>query len=295
MIRKYKSIEGGKKILDTYDLLLKTWEVPLQEEDIETAFGRTHLILAGDPQAEPLLLFHGVGDDSAFMWRYNAQTLARHFRIIAVDTIGGPGKSEPNQHYFTDFEQSHWIDDILAAKGYKKVNLAGVSNGAYLVQLYAARRPEKVRKAVCMAGGIAVKGQKGPLLKMMKIFLPEALFPTEKNIKKLAAKLTYHPEVLIADPLNRQHWFSLLKYFNTRCMMAHKIEGFDDGEIAIIREKARFLIGSSDRLAYSPESLALLDRYRLSYRIVEQAGHAVNHEQPEIVHRELLAHLADKA
>jgi pimeloyl-ACP methyl ester carboxylesterase len=74
-------------------------------------------------------------------------------------------------------------------------------------------------------------------------------------------------------------------------MMAHKIEGFDDDEIAIIRGKARFLIGSSDRLAYSPESLALLDQYQLSYRIVEQAGHAINHEQPDVIHQEIINHL----
>lgn len=291
MIRKFKSPEGGKQILDTYDLLLKTWGIPVQEEDIETTFGRTHLVVAGDPLAEPLLLFHGVGDDSAFMWRYNAQTLAQHFLIIAVDTIGGPGKSEPNQRYFTDFEQTRWIDDILAAKGYEKVHLAGVSNGAYLVQRYTARRPQNVGKAVCMAGSIAVKGQKAPLLKMMRLFLPEALFPTEKNMKKLVAKLTFSPEALISDQLNMQHWLALLKYFNNRCMMAHKIEGFDDDEITIIRGKARFLIGSSDRLAYSTESLALLDRYQLSYRIVEQAGHAINHEKPEVIHQEIIDHL----
>ena len=77
-------------------------------------------------------------------------------------------------------------------------------------------------------------------------------------------------------------------------MMAHKITGFNDDEIAIIREKALFLIGSSDRLAYNPESLALLDRYQINYRIIERAGHAINHEQPEIIHQEMISHLLSR-
>ena len=290
-MRKYKNASGGRLILETYDLLLQTWGVSFQEEDIDTTFGRTHLVMAGDPQAPPLLLFHGVGDDSAFMWRYNAYELARHFHVYAIDTIGGPGKSEPNQQYFAAFDPVIWLDDVLAAKKLNQVYLAGVSNGAYLVQRYIVNRPHNVIRAVCLAGGIAVKGHKGPMLKMMLLFLPEALFPSEKNMKKLVVKLTASPEKLISDPLNMRHWHALLKYFNNRYMMAHKPAGFTDAEIAVIKEKALFLIGSSDRLVYSSESLALLDQYQLNCRIIEGAGHAVNHEQPDVVHQEMLGHL----
>jgi len=291
MISKYKSAAGGKLILETYDQLIHAWNVPVSEEDTDTAFGRTHLVTAGDLAGPPLLLFHGVGDDSAMMWLFNAQALAARFRIIAVDTLGGPGKSEPNAAYFQHFDQALWIDDILRAKNLDKVYIAGVSNGAYLTQLYTAKRPDRVIKAVCMSGSIAVKGQKSPLFRMMKVFLPEALFPSEKNARKLLNKLCGNPAALSDNPLLMQHWLYLLKYFNTRCMMVHKITGFDDGEIALIRRKTRLLIGACDRLSYGTESLALLDRYQMNYHIVDQAGHALNQEQPALVHQEIFSYM----
>lgn len=41
-------------------------------------------------------------------------------------------------------------------------------------------RPEKVIKAVCMSGSISEDGDSHPMKTMMKVFLPEALFPTRK-------------------------------------------------------------------------------------------------------------------
>lgn len=85
--------------------------------DIDTTYGTTHVIACGNEDNPPLVLFHGVGDDSALMWNYNAKFLSEHYRIYAVDTIGGPGKSVPS-----------------------------VSHGGYLAQLYALHRLERVKK-----------------------------------------------------------------------------------------------------------------------------------------------------
>jgi len=74
-------------------------------------------------------------------------------------------------------------------------------------------------------------------------------------------------------------------------MMQHGVVGFDDAEIARIRTRTRFLIGRSDRLANAPGSVELLDRYRMNYRLIDQAGHALNHEQPAIVHAEMIGFL----
>jgi len=291
MVRKYKNSKGGQEILASYDRLVAAWGIPVSEKDLPTPYGTTHVLLAGAPEKPPLLLFHGVGDDSALMWLINAKPLAEHFHLFAVDTIGGPGKSEPNEAYFNHFDQVVWIDSILDALHLPQVNVAGVSNGAYLTQLYTAKRPERVRKAVCMAGGLAVQGQKSPIWRMMKVFLPEALFPTEKNARKLMCKLCANPDALFRHEELMRHWLLLLKYFNNASMMQHKVTGFNDAEIDGIRDRTRFLIGSGDRLGNAAGSTDLLDRYRMNYRLVEQAGHALNHEQPALVEAEIIRHL----
>ena len=67
---------------------------------IPTTYGDTHIITAGSPDQPPLLLLHGTGDNAAMMWIYNMEELSRSFYVIAVDNIGGSGKSEPSSIKF---------------------------------------------------------------------------------------------------------------------------------------------------------------------------------------------------
>jgi len=85
----FKSAIAQQNILDSYDRLLKMWDVDIEETDIPTTYGTTHIITCGDKTNPPLILFHGVGDNSALMWLYNARELSQHFWVFAVDTIGG--------------------------------------------------------------------------------------------------------------------------------------------------------------------------------------------------------------
>jgi pimeloyl-ACP methyl ester carboxylesterase len=296
MVGKYKSEAGGKRLLETYDLLLRAWGVEVAEEDVATPYGSTHLVTAGDPVNPPLVLFHGVGDDAALMWLLNAKALAERFRLVAVDTMGGPGKSMPNEEYFKGIDQVRWIDAVLDAKGLDTAYLAGVSMGAYLTQLYTAKRPERVIRSVCMAGSVAVQGSRGAtFIRMMKVFLPEALFPNEKNARKLLNKMCGSPHALdgaIAHtPVVMEHWLCLMKHFNNRHMFYHRNTGLTDAEIAVARGKSRILLGACDRLAQGSEAYELLKKYDMNHRIVENAGHALNMEMPELVNEEIVGFL----
>ena len=164
----YRSKRAEQKIISTYDLLLDAWDVEKEERDVPGTYGTTHVILCGNESDPPLVLFHGVGDDSALMWLYNAGALAKRFRLYIFDTIGGPGKSRMGERYGKDFDDLRWIDEVLDAFSLDAVFMAGVSNGAYLTQYYGANRPGRVSKIVCMAGSVTV-GNESPLRTMMKI------------------------------------------------------------------------------------------------------------------------------
>lgn len=101
------------------------------------------MIIVGDCQKPPLLLFHGTADNSAMMWIYNIKELSQKFYIIAVDAIGGSGKSEPNEEYFKSFNQVIWIDDILDSLGIHTTNICGVSYGAYLSYLLCIKETQQ--------------------------------------------------------------------------------------------------------------------------------------------------------
>jgi pimeloyl-ACP methyl ester carboxylesterase len=295
MVKVYKSEKGKSEILKTYDVLLGNWGIDFEEFNIETRYGITHVITAGDEGNPPLVLFHGVGDDSAMMWIKNAKVLADSFRIYAIDTIGGPGKSVPNDDYGKDFELCLWIDDILDELKLDKVSIAGVSNGAYITQAYGSRRPERTDKIVCMAGGLAA-GDKNPglleMIKTMKVFFPEALFPSDKSMRKLVQKLCgENAESLLEDIYIMEHWNALLKHFNQMAMGYHKLNLLNQYEVENIKNRCIFIIGDKDPIAYSQKAIDLFIENEMQYKVFKNAGHAINHEIPDIINSILVEFL----
>ena len=288
-MKKYRNEKAGKVILETYDRLLAAWACDTRERDVATSYGTTHVIECGKEDAPSLVLFHGVGDDSALMWIFNAAELGKHFHLYAIDTIGGPGKSVPNEYYNRDFDDIRWIDETLDGLGIRKAFFAGVSNGGYLVQYYTLRRPERVRKGISISCTVSTGGKKKSMMGMMMIFLPEALFPTDKNIDKLLRKLSGKNYAVFTE--NRdimEHYKYLLKGFNNMAMGYHKVIGFTPEEVDSIRDRVVYLVGTEDPF----EKLggrAMLQENRMNAVFYEGAGHGLNHELADEINRKIIS------
>ena len=185
IINAFKSNKKRDKVIKSYMLLLEQWGVPVEEKTVFGEYGSTYINVAGDKANPPLLLFHGVGDNSALMWIFNAKQLSKYFRIYAIDALGGAGRSVSNINYATGFDTLKWLKSILDELKIDKAYAAGVSYGSLLVQMLLCYDPERIIKGVCMAGGSASAqfSQKSSVLEKMKIFLPEALFPALKDLK----------------------------------------------------------------------------------------------------------------
>lgn len=283
----YRNKKAEQKIVETYDKLLTMWGVTVKEEDVDTFYGTTHVLTCGLENNPPLVLFHGVGDDSALMWMYNAKELAEHFRIYAVDTIGGPGKSRPNANYTNAFDEIRWLDEVFEKLNLNSVFIAGVSNGAYITQHYGIMRPCKVIKMVCMSGSaVSTENGKSPIRRMLKVFLPEAIFPTDRNIVKLIRKLTGDNYKTFTEnaPL-MEHYKYLLRGFNTMAMTYHKIKTFTQEQVGSLKGRALFLCGDKDPLGDKAAVQSLLDKNGLNYRFFPNAGHGINHEIPSEINQ----------
>lgn len=288
MVKKYRSKKAGEKILRTYDQLLKTWGCELTEHDIGTTYGTVHVIETGKEDGIPMVLFHGVGDDAALMWVYNAKRLGERYKVYAVDTMGGPGKSVPNENYNKDFDDIRCIDEVFDGLGIEKAIIAGVSNGAYLVQAYTLKRPEKVIKGICIAGSVAVGGKKLAMLAILKIFMPEAMFPTDRNMVKLVQKLCgSHYSEFSGNPVVMEHFKSVLKGFNNAAMGYHKVEGLSPEEVDQIRAKITYLVGDEDPFQKLGGRELLIEN-KMDAVFYEDAGHALNHELHDEINEKIL-------
>jgi len=287
-MKVYKNRKMQQEILRTYEKLLGQWGVAVEEMDLDTTYGMTHIIACGKRENPPLILFHGVGDDSALMWIYNAKYLSQYYRVYAVDTIGGPGKSVPGELYNKDFDDVLWIDRILDGLAIEKAFFAGVSHGGYLVQVYTVCRPERVLKGISISGALSAGKKGSPMATMMKIFLPEALFPTKNNVKKLIQKLCGENDAAFTENSDiMEHYTCLLKGFNNMAMGYHKVRTFTEEEIDIIRDKVEFLVGLEDPFEKLGGAAAIQEN-RMHATFYENAGHGLNHERAEEINAKIV-------
>ena len=290
-MKVYRNKKQEEIIRQTYDQLLKFWGCELLERDVQTNFGITHVIEAGQDGAPPLVLFHGVGDDSALMWIFNAAELSKHFKIYAIDTIGGPGKSVPNKNYNENFDDIAWIDQIFDGLKLDRAFVAGVSNGGFLSQYYTLKRPDKVIKAISISSTVAAaaanesvdpknakKAKAAAMKNMMKIFLPEALFPTDKNVCNLIKKMCgKNYTVFTENPTIMAHYKGLLRGFNNMAMKYHKVVAFTSQEVDSVRDKIIYLVGEDDPFEKLGGKERLIENH-MNATFYPDAGHGLNHE-----------------
>ena len=279
-MKVFKSEKARRALLEDYDILLNAWGVQYKELDIEGEYGVTHVIAAGDASAPPLLLLHGVGDNSAVMWLYNIGALAEKYRCYAVDTIGGPGKSNPGPGYGKGFDQSKWLLGVLDGLGVDSCFVAGVSNGAVMA-FALAERTERVKKLVCIEGGLVLSAKAG-LSTMLKAF-PEALLPTDKNVMKLMKKFACPREGFFEDcPDVTRHMILIMRAHNQMAMRWHSPKAYDPSLAVGLRERALFLLGEYSG-ARSEHYTEVLTRDGFAWKVIKNAGHGANMEQPEVV------------
>ncbi len=180
----YKDPAGKKRILELYDKMQNELDTKFESNYVETRFGKTHILVGGNPDAEPLICFHGgnVVNPITLKW---FEHLAAKYRIYAPDTIGHPGKSDETRLQPRSNEYAQWTCDVMDSLGLQKAKFIGPSYGGGILIRLAAYAPERIEKAVLLVpSGIA----NGKISNMMKeILIPLAIykmFPSDKNLYK---------------------------------------------------------------------------------------------------------------
>jgi 2-hydroxy-6-oxonona-2,4-dienedioate hydrolase len=110
---------------------------------------RVHALAAGGPppkRSTAVVLVHGLVVSSRYMVP-TAERLAVHHRVYAPD-LPGFGKSEKPPHALDVSGLSDALAAWMEAAGLKRAALVGNSMGCQIIADLAARRPERVERAV---------------------------------------------------------------------------------------------------------------------------------------------------
>ncbi|MGC5026567.1 alpha/beta fold hydrolase [Tsukamurella sp. DT100] len=133
----------GSEFSDAYDAVVEQWGVPVRRLVVDGAFARTHVLVAGDDGAPPLLCLPGGGGTAA-VWFAQAEDLAQRFRVIAPDLPGDAGGTE-RRAFHSRADWPAWVGEVLDGVGAPSAAVLAHSYGAQIAVAHALARPERVR------------------------------------------------------------------------------------------------------------------------------------------------------
>lgn len=144
----FKTEAGRDKVRAYYNHVLS--QFPFGQRYVETAFGQTFMLTAGQESNPPIILLHGSCSNSAF-WFPEIMALSNNFRVYAVDIIGEAGNSEEYRPDLSSDAFALWMKDVLDALGLEKPVLIGNSLGGWMALKFATAYPERVSRLILVA------------------------------------------------------------------------------------------------------------------------------------------------
>ncbi len=106
----------------------------------------------------PLILLHGNGEDGTY-FDPHIPALARHFRVIALDTRGH-GKSPRGSAPFTIGQFARDLGDFMDAQGIERASLLGFSDGGNIALAFALEHPKRVDRLILNGANLDPSGVK---------------------------------------------------------------------------------------------------------------------------------------
>lgn len=174
----YKSEEGKRAIQQHYDNYLQRLGFDVERMTLETSFGKTHMLVAGPQNGEPLFIFQGGNciNPMTLCW---FTPLTEKYRVYAPDTIGHPGFSEETRISAKDASFAQWVKDLMDHFQIEKSGFIGPSYGGGIILRIASFMPERIACAVLVSpAGIRL----GSKVKMIKdILIPLILLNTTSS------------------------------------------------------------------------------------------------------------------
>lgn len=263
----FKTTAGQATVMALYDELLTRWPVVHKTMMIPTRHGDTFVIASGDEQAPPLVLLHGAGSNSA-VWAGDVATYAAEYRVIAIDTLGEPGRSAQNRLAMDGPGYAEWLSDVFDGLGIGRGVLVGISQGGWMALNVAVTHPDRVAALALMCPGGIVSPR--------WTFLPRAVGlsllggPGLRRLSRLLFGEDPIPDgvVEITATVNQ--------HFNSR-MDPQPL--FTDEELARLTMPVLLLGGAHD-IIFDMEKIAARMRQVMPQTVVEispTAGHAIIH------------------
>jgi pimeloyl-ACP methyl ester carboxylesterase len=259
----FKSEEAREGFLAVYNGILSSFSA--QQRYVDTAFGRTFMLQAGEPDNPPAVVLHGSCSNSAFMTP-ELMALSQTHRVYAVDIIGEAGNSDEHRPDLHSDAYAFWLRDVFDALGLKDAVLLGSSLGGWLALKFSTLFPTRVSSLVLIApGGLSCQNE--TTLEKAVAMLRNPSSEETPTVDEAVTGAALPKEV--ADFMNL-----ILKVYTP---ITDVLPIFTDVQLQRLSMPLLFLGGENDAILNMPEAARRLEAClpHAEIRLLKNTGHVI--------------------
>jgi pimeloyl-ACP methyl ester carboxylesterase len=242
----YKSKEGYGMMLELYQEFLSKCTAPYNEIDVETSFGKTHVVQSGLKNKKNLVLLHGTASNSS-TWGAVIPYLIKDFHVFAIDIIDQPGKSKPIKIPKNGKEYADWLKEVFNALNINTASILGNSMGGFIAHWFLYCYPEHVESTVLLSYTYT---KKGPSVCRIMIWIYHWIFSTPEEFIELAHGGPIKNEE--TRKLVLKHFNFVKKYVK---LFTYDATAVPEKSVKKINKPVLIILGEKDYIAYNPKEV----------------------------------------
>ncbi len=282
----FRSSESQAEYFEAYEKTMQLFSIDVQEEYVDTEFGKSYVIKAGNESNPPLVLLHAASCGSP-IWYKNFEKLSKSYRLYAIDLIGETSKSLMKKKMKNPSDNAKWLNQTIEGLGLNKVNLCGLSIGGWNAANYAARYSPKVNKLVLISPvQTFAKMYSSYFFKIMKM----GFNPTRENVENYIGWGS-EKEGALPDSIITQFTLSVMN-MNSNASFPKWLK---EKQVKSIDMPVLVLFGENE-FAFDirkAEKRARKCIKHLDMEIVKDASHLIPVSKPEYINSRILQFLED--
>ncbi len=245
------------------------------------------------PESKEWVTFvHGAGGSSS-IWFKQVREFRKHFNVLLLD-LRGHGNSKPvlKDAFNSKYTFDSITDDIVKVidkECIKKSHFVGISLGTILIRNLAEKYPGRVRSMIMGGAIMKLNFRSQVLIKLGVVF--KSVVPYMMLYKLFAfiimpKKNHKQSRLLFVNEAKKLYQKEFVRWFRLTSEINPLLRFFRAKDIKI---PTLYVMGQEDYL-FLPSVEKVVNSHQLSQLyVVENSGHVVNVEQPEIFNKETIA------
>ena len=250
-----------------------------------------------DPKKKEWITFvHGAGGSST-IWFKQIKYFSKYYNLLLLD-LRGHGKSKaiplnPFNKKYTFNSITFDILEVLDKEKIKKSNFVGISLGTILIRNFAEKYPMRV-KSLIMGGAILKLNLRSKILMYLgnstKSILPYMWIYKLLAFIVMPNKNHKESRVLFINEAKKLYQKEFKKWFQLTSELVPLLKFFRQVEIKI---PTIYIMGDQDYM-FLPSVEKVVSMHKASeLKIINNCGHVVNVERPEIFNNSMLEFLKE--